>query len=84
MNRNYTTVVPKQFEHSATRACDVQSWETKYCKSCMYRIAGRADQSWETNVKGCKGEGEGAVHSWEAHVKDCKADTAAQTDTARS
>ena len=42
---------PKQFvfsksEHSATRACDVQSWERKDCKA----EAATAVQSWETNV----------------------------------
>ena len=43
-------------------------------------LQGRAVQSWETNVKGLKREGERGVQSWEAHVKDCKAeeDTAAQ------
>ena len=34
-------------EHSATRACDVQSSETKDCKA----EAATAVQSWETNEK---------------------------------
>ena len=48
-------------EHSATRACDVQSWETKDCKA----EAATAVQSWETNVKDCKAEADTAVQSWE-------------------
>ena len=61
--KNYTTVDPKQFvffesEHSATRACDVQSWETKDCKA----EAATAVQSWETNVdtgrQMCKRDGD--------------------------
>ena len=57
---NYTTVDPKQFvffesEHSATRACDVQRWETKDCKA----EAATAVQSWETNVDTvCKRDGD--------------------------
>ena len=51
--RPQTVCVFSKPEHSATRACDVQSWETKGCKAeahsspetCRHR---------ETNVKDCK------------------------------
>ena len=61
---NYTTVDPKQFVFSKieTRACDVQSWETKDCKA----EAATAAQSWETNVKDCKVE---TVQSGRTHLK---------------
>ena len=66
--KNYTTVDPKQFVFFkvgtlCTRACDVQSWETKDCKA----EAATAVQSWETrraNVKDCKRH---AAHSWETN-----------------
>ena len=50
--RNCTTVDPRQFvifksEHSATRVCDVQSWETKDCKA----EADTAAQSWGTHIQ---------------------------------
>ena len=56
---NYTTVDPKQFVffNIETRACDVQSWETKDCKA----EAATAAQSWETNIKDCKAETDTAV-----------------------
>ena len=51
ISSKYITIGPKQFvfsqsEHSATRACDVQSWETKGCEA----EADTAVQSWETNA----------------------------------
>ena len=47
------------FFNIETRACDVQSWETKDCKA----EAPTAAQSWETNVKDCKAETDTAVQS---------------------
>ena len=44
--RPQTGCVFSKSEHSATRACDVQSWETKDCKA----EAATAVQSWETDV----------------------------------
>ena len=65
--KNYTTVDPKQFVFFKieTRACDVQSWETKDCKA----EAATAAQSWETNVKDCKAETDTAVQSGRTHLK---------------
>ena len=65
--QNYTTVDPKQFVFFKieTRACDVQSWETKDSKA----EAATAAQSWETNVKDCKAETDTAVQSGRTHLK---------------
>ena len=64
---SYTTVDPKQFVfcNIETRACNVQSWETKDCKA----EAATAAQSWETNVKDCKAETDTAVQSGRTHLK---------------
>ena len=64
---NYTTVNAKQFVfcNIKTRACDVQSWETKDCKA----EAATAAQSWETSVKDCKAKTDTAVQSGRTHLK---------------
>ena len=64
---NYTTVDPKQFVFFKieTRACGVQSWETKDCKAEVATAA----QSWETNVKDCKAETDTVVQSGQTHLK---------------
>ena len=67
MKKNYTTVDPKQFVffNIETRACDVQSWETKDCKA----EAATATQSWETSVEDCKAKTDTAVQSGRTHLK---------------
>ena len=64
---NYTTVDPKQFVffNIETRACDVQSWETKDWKA----EAATATQSWETSVEDCKAKTDTAVQSGRTHLK---------------
>ena len=65
--QNYTTVDPKLFVFfkTETRACDVQSWETKDCKA----EAATAARSWETNVKDCKAETDTAAQCGGTHLK---------------
>ena len=83
---NYTTVDPKQFafsksEHSATRACNVQSWETKDCKAPLHSTPLPSPPLHTTPHHSTPLHPTPLHSTWETNVKDCKAeaDTAVQS-----